>query len=73
MSTFRAAKIFLGHLLYLNASVIEREKGLYASNCSENEFKEAIEILKSFGDEPELSEIPGGFIILAAMAAAKEW
>jgi len=75
MSAFDAAKVFLGHLLYLNASVRERKRGLYAPNCSEDEFQEALKILKKFRNrkpnEPE--EIPGGYIILAAIAAAREW
>jgi hypothetical protein len=75
MSTFDAAKLFLGHLLYLNASVRERKRGLYAPNCSEDEFREAVEILKKFrnGKQNEPNEIAGGYIILAALAAAKEW
>lgn len=75
MSAFNAAKVFLGHLLYINASVRERKRGLYASNCSEDEFQEALMTLKKFRNrEPsEPSEIPGGFIILAAIAAAREW
>lgn len=72
MSCFNAAKIFLGHLLYLNATVKERKKGLYSPNCMDAGFNEAVKILKEFKRLPSKPEhISGGYMIIAAISAAK--
>lgn len=75
MAPYDAAKIFLGHLLYVNASVAERDKGLYAPNCTSEEFNQAVEILKNHHLPPRdiMSDIPGGYMMYAAISAAREW
>jgi len=75
MAPYDAAKIFLGNLLYINASVGERERGLYAPNCTKEEFDQAINVLKSHRLPPEdiLDVLPGGYMMYAAVSAAMRW
>ncbi|MGW8177510.1 MAG: hypothetical protein ACWGQW_01770 [bacterium] len=75
MTPFDAAKVFLGNLLYINASVLERDKGLYPPNHTEDEFHQAIGVLKGASLPPEdlIDKLPGGYMLYAAISAARRW
>lgn len=75
MSPIDAAKIFLGELLYRNATIKERERGLYAPSSTSDEFNKAVKILKEckFPPEDMVEHIPGGYMMCAAIHAARKW
>jgi hypothetical protein len=76
MSPFEAAKIFLGHILYVNASVKQREAGLYEDPLEHvDDFSESIKVLKEHRLPPDdlLDRLPGGYMMYAAVSAAKKW
>lgn len=76
MTPFDAAKLFLGHLLYINATVSERERGLYSSPLTDQaELDQAVGLLKEQRLPPEdlVGHLPGGYMMYAAISAAKRW
>jgi hypothetical protein len=76
MAPIDAAKIFLGYLLYCNASVKEREAGLYESPIqNKKELDKAVAILKECRLPPEdiIDDLPGGYMMYAAVSAARRW
>jgi len=75
MSPRDAAKIFLGELLYRNASVTQRDRGLYERPGTSVEFEESVKVLKDMPLPPEdlIDSLPGGYMMYAAISAVKKW
>ena len=75
MTPYEAAKIFLSRLLYVNASVAERDRNLYEFGHTVEEFYKSIKILKGANLPPAdmIGDLPYGYMMFAAISAARIW